>query len=131
MCRSRYYFPIYRLIFNVEKYIYIYIYIYIYVLLFRAISYCLISCLETLRKYSLVSVITRKSSSYYTFRDTKMTIQKNRTFIISVYTIHHNPKMYPKPEVYHPERFSDEAIRKRDPMHYIPFEYGIRNCIAI
>jgi cytochrome P450 family 6 len=70
----------------------------------------IISYLEILRKYPLASVIIRKSSSNYTFKNTKLTIPKNKKILILTYAIHHDPKIYPKPEVYGPERFSDEAV---------------------
>ncbi|KAL6437110.1 hypothetical protein ACFW04_005005 [Cataglyphis niger] len=84
---------------------------------------------ETLRKYSAI-VIGRKSLSSYTFKDTKLTIPKDQCVLIPVYAIHHDPKIYPNPEVYDPERFTKEAIQSRDPMHYIPFGYGSRYCIG-
>lgn len=73
----------------------------------------------------------RKSLSSYTFKDTKITIPKGQSVIIPVYAIHHDPKIYPNPEVYDPERFTKEAIQSRDPMHYLPFGYGSRCCIGM
>ncbi|XP_050451966.1 cytochrome P450 6A1-like [Cataglyphis hispanica] len=84
---------------------------------------------ETLRKYPVIN-IGRKSLSSYTFKDTKLTIPKDQNIIIPVYAIHHDPKIYPNPEVYDPERFTKEAIQSRDPMHYISFGYGSRYCIG-
>lgn len=84
---------------------------------------------ETLQKYPVAAMLGRKSLSSYTFRDTKITIPKGQTIIIPVYAIHHDPTIYPNPEVYDPERFTKETIQSRDPMHFIPFGYGSRYCI--
>lgn len=86
--------------------------------------------LETLRKYPLIA-LGRKLLSSYTFKDTKITIPKDQSVIIPVYAIHHDPKIYPNPEIFDPERFTKEAIQSRDPMHYIPFGYGPRYCFGM
>ncbi|XP_072756838.1 cytochrome P450 6a2-like isoform X2 [Anoplolepis gracilipes] len=85
---------------------------------------------ETLRKYPLVTQLVRKSTSSYTFDGTKINIPENQNIIIPVYAFHRDPDIYPKPDVFDPERFTDELVQTRHSMFYLPFGDGPRNCIA-
>jgi len=85
---------------------------------------------ETLRKYPPVTVLMRQSTSSYTFDDTKVNIPKNQRIFIPCYAIHRDPDIYPNPDAFDPERFSEEAVQSRHPMFYLPFGDGPRNCIG-
>ncbi|CAK9832944.1 Cytochrome P450 6A1 [Anthophora retusa] len=85
---------------------------------------------ETLRKYPPGAQLRRKCNTSYTFRNTKVSIPKDTTVLIPLYAIHKDPNIYPNPEVFDPERFSEEAIAGRHPMAYLPFGDGPRNCIG-
>ncbi|XP_043471300.1 cytochrome P450 6k1-like [Leptopilina heterotoma] len=85
---------------------------------------------ETLRKYPPATLLGRKASEKYTFSGTNVTIPKDSKVWIPVYAIHRDPKNYPKPELFDPERFEDEEINSRHPMLYLPFGEGPRNCIG-
>lgn len=41
-----------------------------------------------------------------------------------------DPKYFPKPEVFDPERFNDENKKNIVPGSYIPFSIGPRNCVV-
>ncbi|KAK9308099.1 hypothetical protein QLX08_001816 [Tetragonisca angustula] len=85
---------------------------------------------ETLRKYPPGGLTPRRALCPYTFRDTKVTIPKRLMVWIPILAIHRDPDNYPNPDVYNPERFSEEAIAARHPMTFLPFGGGPRNCIG-
>lgn len=53
-------------------------------------------------------------------------IPKGSTLTIPVFAIHNDPHIYPNPEKFDPERFSEENKAKRHPMAHLPFGDGPR-----
>ena len=53
------------------------------------------------------------------------TIPKNTVIITNYYSLHMDPKLWPEPELFKPERFLDEqgALKKTD--QYMPFGIGM------
>lgn len=49
---------------------------------------------------------------------------------INAYGAHTNPKVYPNPLAFDPNRFSAENVLKRHKFSFIPFSAGPRNCIG-
>ncbi|KAK1122046.1 hypothetical protein K0M31_009891 [Melipona bicolor] len=85
---------------------------------------------ETLRKYPPLVILSRMSTEDYTFNSTKVTIPKGTLLWIPVFAIHRDPDIYPDPEKYDPERFAEDNFKDIQPMHYMPFGHGPRNCIG-
>lgn len=57
-------------------------------------------------------------------------IEKGTEIWIPIYCYHHNPKYFPDPERFDPERFSEENKPNMNPAHYVPFGTGPRSCIG-
>ncbi|XP_058837439.1 cytochrome P450 9e2-like [Topomyia yanbarensis] len=60
----------------------------------------------------------------------KFTIDKGTIVWIPVQALHYDPKYYPNPEVFDPERFGDEQKDNISTETYAPFGIGPRNCIG-
>ncbi|XP_052869107.1 cytochrome P450 4C1-like [Anopheles cruzii] len=83
---------------------------------------------ETLRMKPSVPIIGRKSAGDMVVDGVQM--PKGMEFAILIYALHNDPQLYPEPENFDPERFSEEAQASRQPYSYIPFSVGSRNCIG-
>ncbi|XP_066941637.1 cytochrome P450 3A29-like [Macrobrachium rosenbergii] len=84
---------------------------------------------ETLRLFPpVVTFITRDTNADYQLGD--YFIPTDTNIMIPVWQIHHDPKLWPEPYTFDPERFSAEAkaSENRHPMSYIPFGAGPRSC---
>lgn len=57
-------------------------------------------------------------------------IPKGSFVLVPIYIFHHNPKFWPDPERFDPDRFSPEASKNRPKFHYFPFGAGPRMCIG-
>ena len=58
-------------------------------------------------------------------------IPKGIAIIIPIWAIHHNPDYWENPEVFNPDRFSSKNRKKINPLTYLPFGYGPRNCVGM
>nr|CAD7424993.1 unnamed protein product [Timema monikensis] len=86
---------------------------------------------ETLRKYPPVPNLDRQCTKKFTFAGTNHVIEKGIRLIIPVYALHHDPKYFPDPEQFNPDRFTEEAKRTRHNYSYLPFGEGPRICIGM
>lgn len=73
----------------------------------------------------------RRAKCDYAVPNTDHIIEKDTPVWVSVYGIHHDPKYYPQPDVFDPDRFAPEKIAQRDSSLWLPFGEGPRNCIGI
>ncbi|XP_004384578.1 phylloquinone omega-hydroxylase CYP4F2-like [Trichechus manatus latirostris] len=84
---------------------------------------------ESLRLHPSVTAVSRCCTQDIEFPDGRV-IPKGVTCLISIFGTHHNPSVWPNPEVYDPFRFDLENTQKRSPLAFIPFSAGPRNCIG-
>uniref|UniRef100_UPI00398F7E81 ultra-long-chain fatty acid omega-hydroxylase-like isoform X2 n=1 Tax=Pristiophorus japonicus TaxID=55135 RepID=UPI00398F7E81 len=84
---------------------------------------------ESLRLHPPVTTVARCCTEDIKLPDTRV-IPKGNICLISIYGTHHNPAVWPEPEVYDPYRFDSSNPDKRSPYSYIPFSAGPRNCIG-
>ncbi|XP_065773612.1 cytochrome P450 4F3 isoform X1 [Muntiacus reevesi] len=84
---------------------------------------------ESLRLHPPVTVISRCCTQDIMLPDGRV-IPKGVICLISIFGTHHNPSVWPDPEVYDPFRFEPENIKGRSPLAFIPFSAGPRNCIG-
>nr|XP_022906732.1 cytochrome P450 4C1-like [Onthophagus taurus] len=83
---------------------------------------------EALRVYPSVPIISRKMTEEVVVDGYK--IPKNAYCILHIHKVHRNPKIYPDPMRFDPDRFLPENCKNRHPYAYIPFSAGPRNCIG-
>ncbi|XP_055975263.1 cytochrome P450 4F3-like isoform X2 [Sorex fumeus] len=84
---------------------------------------------ESLRLHPPVTVVSRCCSQDVPLPDGRV-IPKGVICLISIFGTHHNPSVWPDPEVYDPFRFEAENMKDRSPLAFIPFSAGPRNCIG-
>ncbi|XP_058453638.1 cytochrome P450 9e2-like [Malaya genurostris] len=88
---------------------------------------------ETLRKWPPFGVLNRKCTKTYIMENydgTSAVVQKGEIISFSINAIHRDPKYYPDPMRFDPERFSEENRPKLNPSAFLPFGSGPRNCIG-
>lgn len=83
-----------------------------------------------MRIYPALAVLNRTCTKSIMLPTTSLYIEKGTDIVIPIYGIHHDPDIYPNPEVFDPERFSEENSIGRHPYAYLPFGEGPRICIG-
>nr|CAD7599514.1 unnamed protein product [Timema genevievae] len=86
---------------------------------------------ECLRLYPPAVVVDRECLRTYTIPGTHIILEKGEVVLLPIYAIHRDPENFPDPEVFDPERFSDENKNNIKPFTYLPFGMGPRNCIGM
>ncbi|KAK0080395.1 hypothetical protein PV326_008191 [Microctonus aethiopoides] len=60
----------------------------------------------------------------------EFTVEKGMIFWLPIYALHHDPKYFPNPEKFDPERFNDDNKSNIIPYTFMPFGIGPRKCIG-
>ncbi|XP_049276103.1 cytochrome P450 3A24 [Rhipicephalus sanguineus] len=90
---------------------------------------CVVS--EALRLFPVAPRLQRSGDIDYVLGDTGIKLPKGCSLYIPVYAMHHDPELFPDPESFRPERFSEENVDSIQPYTYLPFGAGPRNCIGM
>ncbi|XP_075749476.1 cytochrome P450 3A24-like isoform X3 [Rhipicephalus microplus] len=85
---------------------------------------------ETLRVMTPGSRVDRVFHEDYMLGETGIKISKDCVVLIPIYSLHHDPEFFPEPDVFNPDRFSEENIDSIRPYTFLPFGAGPRNCIG-
>ncbi|XP_062975090.1 ultra-long-chain fatty acid omega-hydroxylase [Elgaria multicarinata webbii] len=84
---------------------------------------------ESLRLHPPVTIISRRCTEDVKLPDGRV-IPKGNVCLVSIFGTHHNPAVWPEPEVYNPYRFDPETFQHQSPLAFVPFSAGPRNCIG-
>ncbi|XP_056644717.1 cytochrome P450 9e2-like [Diorhabda sublineata] len=90
---------------------------------------------ESLRKWPIAVMTDRVCTQPFTIdaktpEETTLRIDAGTPIMIPNFAIHRDPKYYPDPDRFDPERFNDKNKKNIDCYTYIPFGVGPRNCIG-
>lgn len=83
---------------------------------------------EALRMFPPVPVLVRTLEE--DMDHAGVTLPKGTNFAMSLFDLHRDPKVFPEPEKFQPERFLPENTANRHRFAYLPFSFGLRNCIG-
>lgn len=89
---------------------------------------------ETLRKWPAAPLTDRFCKKSITFKNPDglgdVTVEEGETIFIPIAGLHRDPKYFENPNVFDPERFSEENKGNIQPFTYMPFGVGPRSCIG-
>jgi len=83
---------------------------------------------ESMRLYPPAWIIGREALADYRVRD--YVLPAGSTVVMSQWVVHHDPRYYPDPLRFDPERWNPDAIAARPRFAYFPFGGGPRVCIG-
>ncbi|XP_073844248.1 probable cytochrome P450 6a21 [Musca autumnalis] len=87
---------------------------------------------ETLRLHTPLPVLNRQAVEDYPIPGyPQYVIRKDMPVIIPAICLHRDAQYYPNPDVFNPDNFSGEQVTLRDPVLYLPFGDGPRNCLGL
>lgn len=72
-----------------------------------------------MRLYPALENLLRKCTKEYKIPNTNLVIPEGTFTLIPIFAIHRDPEIYPDPEKFDPERFSEENKSQRHPMSYL------------
>lgn len=92
---------------------------------------------EVLRLYPITAIFSRTLGEDHVLHNAKtktgtrsVTLPAGLGITFFVYQTHRDPRHWPEPERFDPDRFLPEQCAGRHPYAYVPFSAGPRNCIG-
>ncbi|XP_063858470.1 cytochrome P450 3A41-like isoform X1 [Scylla paramamosain] len=90
------------------------------------------ACLqETLRLYPPALFMERYCTKAYKLPGTDLTIRPGDIVQAPIWALHHDPRHWPDPEAFIPDRFLPENKGNINSFAHMPFGMGPRNCLAM
>ncbi|XP_065338079.1 cytochrome P450 6B1-like [Cloeon dipterum] len=86
--------------------------------------------LEALRKYPPAGNLMRVCTENYIIPNTEVLVEKGTMLLIPSYSLQNDPKYFPNPEIFDPERFWGENSKGKSQFVHLPFGEGPRHCIG-
>jgi len=83
---------------------------------------------ESMRIFPPAYIFGRRVAADIEIDSTQLLADDN--VIVNVYALHRDPNIWKNPNEFDPERFTKEAVKKRDKYAFIPFGGGPRMCIG-
>ncbi|CAL1546700.1 unnamed protein product [Lymnaea stagnalis] len=83
---------------------------------------------ESLRMFPPSPDVTRRAQETRTYNG--VTIPKGVAIFIPIYKIVKDPEYFPEPFKFDPDRFSPQRKSEIDPISFLPFGFGRRQCVA-
>ncbi|XP_049766257.1 cytochrome P450 6k1-like [Schistocerca cancellata] len=101
-----------------------------------AMTYLHMVVAETLRKYPALPYVERRcrrprSLDACAGSGAGVPLEAGTPLFVSTLGLHHDPRFFPQPDRFDPERFSEDACRTRHPYCYAPFGHGPRSCVGM
>ncbi|XP_065201587.1 cytochrome P450 4C1-like [Planococcus citri] len=84
---------------------------------------------ETLRRFPVVPVILRHAREDIQISNGKI-IPAGCNIALGIYGIHHDPEIYPNPEIWDPSNFDPDKVANRHKSSFVPFSTGPRGCLG-
>jgi len=92
------------------------------------LPYCLQVFKETMRLYPPATGVMREALHDVEIDDYR--VPKGANVVVPIYTLHRNPRYFPEPETFDPDRFLPEREKELPRYAYLPFGAGPRICIG-
>ncbi|XP_045761080.1 uncharacterized protein LOC123864575 [Maniola jurtina] len=86
---------------------------------------------EAMRMHPPIGFLSRKCTKDSVLPNGNIKVEKGTKILTAIYELHHDPKYFPDPETFNPERFSKENKNATLDLTYMPFGKGNRICVGM